>query len=590
MSDESLNRSLNDHQLSEREQALAKKRALIKAYNRDALGSYDSAQKRAYDNALPDDFAGAASPSASATYSINGSQKTISTNMGKRVDYQWVQKIRGIAEAEFNNQNRKEKDELIQKYNLKKMPNGPIGSFTDMPVRITDALGRDIGIMAGNSRNQFASQTVNPLLGSSGVLMKPLDTADRFVTATMDDVTRIVTESPWIEKKIKSLKEKAKESIPLKKVNSFMDGMNGVYASSMRRILGDFGEILNEWWHDPRTLCCFIKTMTALALAAGKKMGGKSKFGSEYNKFIKKVMSGEQQISELTGTREFFDKMIAILKIIRDFLSQDLNFDFALNLDLGLAMSKASIGSLMALLSALQQMLEDKIYSKMMEFVENNVREEIRQCLPFERLLRLLADWMSGPDGLFKYIEAFIDAYMIGFQTNVQYGFDQSAKMKMMDTAALDKLIKLLEKLRDAMMNLELCIEADFNKTPSNSDNGDLSNNEKSIGLGPTNFNELVSSVSGKGPSSGVQYPTDTEVTAFLINRLGESQEFANQVIASAHAGFDLNVGRAAGSPDNAGGGDATADLRMAIGDCARTLNSTRIEELAKLVADWEII
>jgi hypothetical protein len=558
----------------EREQALAKKRELIKAYNRDALGSYNTAQKRAYENALPDGILGG--------------------GMGKRVDYQWIQKIRGIAETEFNNQNRKEKDELIQAYNLKKVPNGPIGSFTDMPVRIIDALGRDVGIMAANSRDRFSVQTNDNLFGSgSGFLPrsinvadKAVDTAGEYINAFKDDVTRIVTESPWIQKKLKSLKEKAKNPLSLKDVNSFMDKTNNVFSSGLRRFLGDFGEILNEWWHDPRTLCCFIKTVTALALATGKKIQGKGEFGSEYNKFIKKVMSGEQQISELTGTREFFDKMISILKIIRDFLGQELNFNFALNLDLGLAMSKASIGALMALLSALQQMLEDKIYSKMMEFVENNVGEEIRQCLPFEKLLRMLADWMSGPDGLFKYIESFVDAYMIGFQTNVQYGFDQASKVKMMDTAALDKLINLLEKLRDSMMNLELCIEADFNKTPELSDDGDITSKEKSVGIGRTNFNQLAGSVSGQG---SVRYPTDTEVTAFLVNRLGESQEFANQVIASAHAGFDLNVGRAAGSPDNAGG-DAAADLRMAIGDCARTLNSARIEELARLVADWEII
>jgi hypothetical protein len=203
----------------------------------------------------------------------------------------------------------------------------------------------------------------------------------------------------------------------------------------------------------------------------------------------------------------------------------------------------------------------------------------------------MLADWMSGPDGLFRYIEAFVDSYMIGFQTNTQYGFDQSSKVKMMDAAALDKLIRLLEKLRDAMMNLELCIEADFNKTPQTSDDGGITTSEKSVGIGPTNYGDLVDQVSGK-TGRLTRYPTDTEIRAFLTNpnRLGESTAFADQVITSANAGFDLNVGRGAGSPDNAGMGDAASDLRMAIGDCARTLNSTRIEELAKLVADWEII
>lgn len=569
----------------EHENSLVKKKELIDAYNRDALGSYDTAQKRAYDNALP-------------------SNPILST----RLDYKFIQKVRSIAENEFKNQQNKEQAELFTKYNLNKPPNGPIGSFVDMPVRILDALGRDLGIKAGESRNLFASGTTS-LLGSDGSLMPALDTAERYVNAAIDDVTRIVTESPWIEKRIKSLRDKANEPLPLSKVNSFMDGMNTVFSKNFRRIMGDMADILNEWWHDPRTLCCLIKTLSALAIASGKKLQqqtgiedikifGKTvhigniqneSFGTTYNKMLKKYFSGDAKFSELSGTREFFDKMIAILKIIQTFLNQDLNFNFALNLDLGLAMSKASIGALMALLSALQQMLEDKIYSKMMEFVKTYVREEIRQCLPFERLLRLLADWMTGPDGVFKYIEQFVDSYMIGFQTNTQYGFDQSAKMKLMDSAALNKLIKLLEKMRDAMLNLELCIEADFNQTPQPSDDG--ATNERSVGFGPTNYGELADEIQQPAVvNNKVVYPTDTEIKAFLVNRLGESEAFANQVLESARAGADANVGRAAGSPDNAGGGDPTADLRMAIGDCARTLNSTRIEELAKLVADWEII
>ena len=159
--------TLNDRIREEHEESLAKKKELIQAYNRDSLGSYDRAQKRAYDSALPDDFAGPASLSASVTpYSINGSQKTLNTDLGKRVDFQWVQKIRQIADVEFKNQQRKELDELQIKYNLNKPAEGPIGSFVDMPVRITDALGRDIGEKLGELKSSFAGGIVNPILGS----------------------------------------------------------------------------------------------------------------------------------------------------------------------------------------------------------------------------------------------------------------------------------------------------------------------------------------------------------------------------------------------------------------------------------------
>ncbi|HLD91514.1 MAG TPA: hypothetical protein VI911_11000 [Patescibacteria group bacterium] len=580
--------SFDESKRQESEDAIERKVDYLEALGRDQLGSYDRAQKRAYDNALPDDQFALVPGVGVAGNALN---------IGKRSDYQWIQKVRNIAAIEFENQRKNELNELQAAYNLKTAPTSPIGQFTDIPVRITDALGRDIGASFSRSRNDFASGVAS-VFGQSGSIAPVVDTADRYVRAAIDDVTKIITESPWIEKRIKSLKDKANKPLNLPDVNSFLGGVNNVFATHFRKVMGDLGDILNEWWHDPRTLCCLIKTLAALALATGKKIGNETglyepdagSFGATYNKIVKKYFTGNAKFSELTGTRDFFDKMIAILKIIRNFLNQDLNFNFALNLDLGLSMSKASIGALMALLTALQQMLEDKIYTKMMEITKKYVREEIRQCIPFEKLLRLLADWMTGPDGLFKYIEQFVDAYMIGFAQNMQYGFDQSAKNKMMDLAALDKLIALLEKLRDSMLNLELCIEADFSKTPELSDDG--MNSEKTVGMGPTNYSGLVDQIQGKKPiGNNIVYPTDREIMAFITGPLGESQAFATQVLTSAKLVSDVNVGRAAGSPDNQGAGTAGTDgISMAIGDCARTVNPTRLEEIARLVADWDII
>ena len=140
------------------------------------------------------------------------------------------------------------------------------------------------------------------------------------------------------------------------------------------------------------------------------------------------------------------------------------------------------------------------------------------------------------------------------------------------------------------MLNLELCIEADFSKTPELSDDG--MNSEKTVGMGPTNYSGLVDQIQGKKPiGNNIVYPTDREIMAFITGPLGESQAFATQVLTSAKLVSDVNVGRAAGSPDNQGAGTAGTDgISMAIGDCARTVNPTRLEEIARLVADWDII
>lgn len=589
------NKTISELAKEEHERSLAKNRKTVQAYNRDVLGSYEAAQKNAYESALP-----------LSNESITG-----------RSDYKFMQKARSVVFTEMQSQKEKEKRDFNKAYNILKDAEGPAGGITDMPVRITDALGRDIGRLEANVHNTIANAATKafgdePLfdsgIGKTSKLNENLDKFDTFSTAAINDITRIVTESPWLEKKIKALREPSDKPLEMKKVNPFFDGVNNIFATGFRSIMRDFADILNEWWHDPRTLCCFIKSIAALAISAGKKAQmeiGRNEislfnktisFGKEiqnesyssiYRKTVKKYFAGDQKFSELTGTREFFDKMITILKMIRSFLVQELNFNFALNLDLGLSMGKASMGALMALLAALQQMLEDKIYNQLMVWTKKYVREEIRQCLPFEKLLRLLADFMSGPDGIFKFIEEFVNSYLIGFQANNQFGFDKNLKTKAMDLAALDKVIKLLEKLRDSILNLELCMEADFSKTDTPTDDANTplaSQLNKSVGLKP-GYDAMNNSNTG----NRVTYPTDREITAFLIDRLGESPEFAKQVLDSAKANTDITSGRTSGSPDNAGN-SSTAGLKMAIGDCARTLNSQRLEELATLIADWEII
>ena len=592
----------------EHEQSLAKKRGIIEAYNRDALGSYDQAQQRAYDNALPDDqFA----PVPGAVYGLGNAANFI--KLGKRADYQFIQKVRSIAERKFAQEQEQHQNEMISAYNLKRAPEGPIGSFVDMPVRIIDGMGRNLGSSFAEARNDFAA-SASGLFGSDSGLNRAVDSASGFLDraeAFTDDIGKIVTQSPWIEKRLANLRDKANTPVKMKDVNGFFDGMNNVFSSHFRKILGDFADILDEWWHDPRTLCCLIKTLAALAVASAKKIQvetgvtdidifGKTvnigdlrdeSFGSIYKRVVNKYFSGDMQITELTGTREFFDKMITILKLIRGFLSNELNFNFGLNLDLGLMMNKASVGALMALLAALQQMLEDKIYAKMMGFIKKYVREEIRQCLPFEKLLRLLADWMTGPDGLFKYIEQFVDAYMIGFAQNMQYGFDEGMKQKMLDLAALDKLIALLERLRDAMLNLELCMEADFNETPAPGDDGFGLPTEQTVGNGPNNYGDLVDAIRGNKPTGFYKsaIPSRNEMYNFFTNRLGFTDDVANQILDTSATSSNLNGGLASGGPNNTGA-DGVANLTTAIGDCARTLNPQRIEDLAKLIADWEII
>ena len=269
---------------------------------------------------------------------------------------------------------------------------------------------------------------------------------------------------------------------------------------------------------------------------------------------------------------------------------------------------------------ALQQMLEDQLFYNLMSYVERNISDEWRQCFPFERLLRIIADFLTGPDGLFKYIEQFVNAHLANLQAGAHFGFNSAKKFKMIDVTALDRLIAILEAIRDAILNFELCIEADFSEDvgpdlqtedtrggrPIFSPfglNRTFTGNQyqfEAEGLGPgqdtDQGDQLARQQIGRGTDgTGVVFPTDTEIKAFITNRLGESPEFADQVLATSKRSSDIS-GRAAGSSTGQGGGtddNSTGgfanQIERAIGDCSRTLDPNRILELSKLMSEWDI-
>lgn len=561
----------------EHQRSLDRQRDTVRAYDQDVLGSYETSQQNAR---------------RSGGLFRDG-------NEGQDSREEYIARVRAVAYDTFERERKDELDALSRRYNIDK---GQIKSdvgFLDTPLNVVGAVGRDIGNLTGQVNNGHAA-LVSGVFGQDSALSNGLDVISagasgvaRITGAVKDDIAQIVTESPWIKKGVKKLSAAGQKIRDLAQVNKFMSGLTGVYGGWLRQLVGDFADILDEWYHDPRTLCCFIKNMAAWAEASGQ---------GEFDRIRDEYFSGEVEWSTFTGVREAFDKIIVVLGIIRDFLKQDVGFEFLLSIDLGLMMGKAAVGGLTAALMMLQQMLEDAIYSKLLEIVKENVDDNWRQCFPFEKMLRIIADFLSGPDGLFKYIEQYIDSFLAGFAANTNFGFNQAKKQKLLDVTAIDKLIKMLEAIRDALLNLELCIEADFSQTEGQDD--DPNRSESGVGLGDRQYNGLakrakkegaqdVETTPGKGGVGRVVFPTDNEVKAFVMNRLGESEAFASQVIAESKKSSTIS-GRAAGASDSAGQdttgtGGIGKQIETAIGDCARTLDSGRITELANLMASWDI-
>jgi hypothetical protein len=550
----------DDLQELEHRKSLQKQREVIEAYDKDVLGSYQKAKEKAEAGSITSD------------------------------SDRFIERVRTVAIAEFQDELDEEVTALKKKYDFDqdRVVKQDL-DVLDVPLSMAEGMARDVGVILGKTDDVYAS-LISGVVGTGSLLDRGLsaisDTVDkgRLIGRSLyDDVGNIVTESPWIKKGLEFLDEKEEQISAIKDEHPFMYGIQMVHTRWLREIAADLGDILNEWYHDPRTLCCFIKNIAALAKISG----------GDAESYFK----GDVKWTDLTGTREFFDKIIAILKVIRAFLTRDIGFGDMLTIDLGLAMSKASMAALMAALMAIHQGLRDTLYAKMLDWLDDRMADEWQQCFPFEQLLRLIAEFITGPEGLLRFIQQYVDSFLGSLSKNMHFGYDRNMKNRMKDVAAIDKLISLLEALRDALLNLEMCIEADFSQTDEISDDKNRSELRVDIEDSYTDLiQDLRTGTSGRersGPA-GVVFPTDNEVKNFITNRLGESEDFADQVIKTAKRMSDSS-GRSTGAADSAGsdtsvtGRGGIREIERAIGDCARTLNPDKLLKLSNVMANWEI-
>lgn len=574
------------------------KRKTTEAYNKDVAGSYQTAQQAAYDNSWT------------------------GVNRNPDLRTQFINKVRNTAVETFEKQRRDEMEQLASKYNLltnTKIRAGDVGSVLDIPVTVANAQARDAGGLIGDIES-FNAAGISGVFGKNSLLDKgfdKLETTGKKLDARVKDIKawpadqiETIKASPLIQSAMKKAKNLGDKLASFKEHLPFYDLLHKAGSPWLRKLMSGLSEILGEWFHDPRTLCCLIKNLTAAAMAnnwktvevpkkddAGNPLrDGDGNLIMEDVEITTAILRGDYEFEWITATREFFDKLIVILEIIRDFLKTDLSFDFMLSMDLGMAISKASLSALVATLMALQQMLEDEIYLRLLTWVEQNTDANWRQCFPFEKLLRLIADWLAGPDGLFKYIERYVNGFLSEFSNNLHKGFSDSTKRKMVDVTALEKLIALLRWLRDAVLNFELCYEADFDGTQTLSDDASIGDAGLSIPafVTPEDFDSIRGHRPADANKTGlklgrIRYPTDVEIVAFVTNRMGETPEFAEQVLNTA-----ARAATTPGTSGNDGAADSTKDnlakqIEHAVGDCSRLTGQDRILELANLMSDWDL-
>lgn len=517
----------------------------------------------------------------------------------------FINRVRGAAKRAYKEEYDAEQNMLATRYNTKagkvKSDTVDLSNVLDVPTSYTEAAARDIGNVAGKAQ-EYKAGVVSGVLGEESILSKGLDgitstaeMASAYGGAFSKDIENIISASPWLRKGLKRWNEYSDKKVnpELKETHPFQYGLWEVAEKQwVGNTIADMAEVLDAWYHDPRTLCCFVKNVSAWFHSWGKE---------SFQTLSQEYMAGQRDFSAITQTRKFINYTIAVLRIIKDFLTQDAGFQLMLSIDLGLMMGKTLVAGVAAALMAAQAMWEDTVYYWMSNGLDRWFKgtqiESLKQCFPFEKLLRIIADFLSGPDGLFAYIEKFLNNWLKGFSSNMRYGFNDATKKIMLDVTAIDKLIVILEAIRDSMLSLELCIEADFRETDGDPTD-DASLKEPTVGVGVSNFDSLRKIAAnqdiidgdqvGADKVSQIVFPTDNEVRSFITSRLGETEEFADQVIWTANKTDDKNKGTSSNITGGSDRGDL-GDLESALGDCARTLNPDSILELSKLMTNWDI-
>lgn len=383
-----------------------------------------------------------------------------------------------------------------------------------------------------------------------------------------------IKESPWIGRIASAPAAAAaatSASLLPESWDKIVRGRGNVWA---QQFLDSVAFILTDWWEDPKTLCCLIKNLGAISDSIGKGLKV-ARVNSQYN---------------------FFNELIALIDLIIAFLEIRYGKGLTFDLDIANLLSTAMIGAMIALLQSRLNDLRNKNIRDIKKILEKNINGALLKCLPLTNLIDFIIKFLYSDQGLFALFKRYIRDYLNSLQLIFNQKLNKAMAANMKDIDQLKRLRIFLVNLRDAMINFEMCIE-------DTTQQGIESDSIRRQGIGDarstlSQSKQLTEGDESTGDSGtsrgrqGVSFPTDNEVFNFLTKRMGYSQERANQVVTFGKSTSQVG-GNTGGDGDRPVSNPLTQigefaqgtiyeDLSATLGDCARTLDSETIEELAK--------
>lgn len=208
--------------------------------------------------------------------------------------------------------------------------------------------------------------------------------------------------------------------------------------------------VMSQWFYEPETLCCLIQGIWA-AYNDGNK-----------NNKLKAANTTSLSIAD-TSFGDFLDSLISFLDLIIVFLTQDLRKLVTFIPDFIKEIFGTIMGAILLVIQETLFALKDSVINVIVDWINDKAKVDNiwARCLPMQKLIDLIKKYTQDY-GLLAELNEKIKGYVSGLIGSWGMLKNKELIMNANDIEYLFWLRNVLIKLKQAVINFDLCVEYDY--------------------------------------------------------------------------------------------------------------------------------
>lgn len=376
-----------------------------------------------------------------------------------------------------------ESEDVIQKRRDSNTVDKVVSAAFDTPVSISAKAGEITGKAAQTISNTVRKAEEIPYVNKIDDGLKAIDNnrtldalsrgqlpgSDAVENFIDDPNSRLnkMKDAPWIGQTVALPATALAKSMKLVMPESWDKIVDGISIQLTRDLLTEIGEILIEWYKDPKTLCCLIKNIAAIGSTIRSGELNKKQWDMERQRLyagitIEEIFRDNPEIGDAYySSRNVLKKIIEYIDIIIEILSVDLSQQVGGLLDFGKEISNMITGLIVAILDAIKTKGEMELQKFIQEKFSDISQIDI-QCTPFQKLMDALIRFLGSDHGLLDVLTRYILDYARYLRWQFIKNYREAYINKARDLQFLKFLRDLIQKILDSLENFELCVEDDY--------------------------------------------------------------------------------------------------------------------------------